>query len=140
MRISAYENHTISPPTYIKTNDFTYIYQQIVDTYGIPKYLEANPAVLTIVTFPFFFGMMFGDMGHGSVLFFIASTLVLGAESFRGLLPGPLLSARYLLLLMGIMAFYAGWIYNEFFAMTTNMFGSCYGMNKLESIEFQSAN
>lgn len=96
--------------------------------------------MLTIVTFPFFFGMMFGDMGHGSVLFFIASTLVLGAESFRGLLPGPLLSARYLLLLMGIMAFYAGWIYNEFFAMTTNMFGSCYGMNKLESIEFQSAN
>lgn len=65
------------PPTYIKTNEFTAIYQQIVDTYGVPKYLEANPAVLTIATFPFFFGMMFGDMGHGSVLFFTASVIVL---------------------------------------------------------------
>ena len=139
VRISAYENHTISPPTYVKTNKFTYIYQQIVDTYGIPKYLEANPAVLTIVTFPFFFGMMFGDMGHGSILFFIAATLVLGAESFKSIVPGQLLAARYLLLLMGIMAFYAGWIYNEFFAVTTNILGSCYSLNKLEAQEYQTA-
>lgn len=111
----------------------------IVDTYGVPRYLEANPAVLTIVTFPFFFGMMFGDMGHGSVLFFSASVLVLGAESFRGSIPQPLLSARYILFLMGLMAWYCGLIYNEFFATTTNMFGSCYEMNHLESVEFQTA-
>ena len=111
----------------------------IVDTYGVPKYLEANPAVLTIVTFPFFFGMMFGDMGHGSVLFLIASTLVLGAESFKGTLPPAVLSARYLLLLMGFMATYAGFVYNEYFAMTTNFFGSCYGMNRVESVEFMQA-
>lgn len=102
----------------------------------MPKYLEANPAVLTIVTFPFFFGMMFGDMGHGSILFFIAATLVLGNESFKGTIPQQLLSARYLLLLMGLMAFYCGFIYNEFFAMTTNLFGSCYKMNNFEAIEF----
>ena len=77
MRISGYEEHNIARPTYIKTNEFTGVYQQIIDTYGIPRYLEANPAVLTIVTFPFFFGMMFGDMGHGSILFFIAATIVL---------------------------------------------------------------
>ena len=37
------------------------------------------------------------------------------------------------------MAFYCGFIYNEFFAITTDMFGSCYEMNKFESVEFQSA-
>ena len=77
MRISVYENHQIALPTYIKINKFTGIYQTIVDTYGVPTYLEANPAVLSIATFPFFFGMMFGDMGHGSILFFIAAYLVL---------------------------------------------------------------
>jgi V-type H+-transporting ATPase subunit a len=49
----------------------------LVDTYGIPSYREANPALLTGVTFPFFFGMMFGDMGHGSILLVFASILVL---------------------------------------------------------------
>jgi V-type H+-transporting ATPase subunit a len=135
VRISGYDDHNISRPTFIKTNEFTGIYQQIIDTYGIPRYLEANPAVLTIVTFPFFFGMMFGDMGHGSILFFGASVLVLFANSFRGTLPNEVLGARYLLLLMGLMAFYCGFIYNEFFAVTTNFFGSCYGMNKPESVE-----
>lgn len=40
---------------------------------------------------------------------------------------------------MGLMAFYCGFIYNEFFAVTTNIFGSCYQMNKFEAIEFQTA-
>lgn len=95
--------------------------------------------MLTIATFPFFFGMMFGDMGHGSVLFIIAATLVFGNESFKGTVPAALLSARYLLLLMGIMATYAGFIYNEYFAITTNFFGSCYNMNHVESVEYMEA-
>jgi V-type H+-transporting ATPase subunit a len=96
--------------------------------------LEANPAVLTIATFPFFFGVMFGDMGHGSILLFAALALVFGNDSFKGTVPAPLLRARYLLLLMGIMATYCGFIYNEFFALTTNMFGSCYEINNFEPI------
>lgn len=92
--------------------------------------------MLTIVTFPFFFGMMFGDMGHGSVLTVMALTLVFGNNYFKGTIPAELLKARYLLLLMGIMAFYCGHIYNEFFAITTDIYGSCYEMNKFEAIEF----
>lgn len=105
-----------------------------MDTYGIPKYLEANPAVLTIATFPFFFGMMFGDMGHGSVLFFTAAVIVLFNESLKNVIPAPVMQARYLLMLMGLLAFYAGFIYNEFFAITTNLFGSCYKLNDAEPI------
>ena len=33
---------------------------------------------------------------------------------------------RYLILMMGIFAFFNGWIYNEYFAIPLNIFGSCY--------------
>lgn len=57
-----------SPPTYIQTNDFTGPFQEIVNTYGIPRYREVNPGFFTVVTFPFLFGVMFGDIGHASIL------------------------------------------------------------------------
>jgi V-type H+-transporting ATPase subunit a len=82
-KISAYDNHAIPRPTYFKINDFTYVLQNIVDTYGVPGYLEANPAQITIVTFPYFFGMMFGDMGHGSLFFLLGLILTLFNDSLK---------------------------------------------------------
>ena len=74
--------------------------------------------------------MMFGDMGHGSILFFIALILVLFAGVIRSPMTKGILSARYLLLLMGMMSTYGGFIYNEYFAIPLNIFGSCYDYNK----------
>ena len=36
--------------------------------YTVPKYKEINPSFFAIVFFPFMFGIMFGDIFHGSVL------------------------------------------------------------------------
>lgn len=58
-----------TPPTHFTTNKFTYGYQEFVNTYGIPRYQEANPALFTAATFPFLFGVMYGDIGHGLFLF-----------------------------------------------------------------------
>ena len=33
-----FENHTIKPPTYIKVNEFTAPFQEIVNTYGVPAF------------------------------------------------------------------------------------------------------
>merc|ERR1711966_569193 len=58
-----------TPPTHFTTNKFTFGYQEFVNTYGIPRYREANPALFTAATFPFLFGVMYGDIGHGLFLF-----------------------------------------------------------------------
>jgi len=42
--------------------------QELINTYGVPRYREANPAYFATIFFPFLFGVMFGDIGHGSML------------------------------------------------------------------------
>ena len=42
-----------NPPTLIITNEFTDAFQQVVNTYGIPRYQEINPGYFTIITFFF---------------------------------------------------------------------------------------
>jgi V-type H+-transporting ATPase subunit a len=46
------------PPPTLCTNKFTYGYQEFVNTY--PRYREANPALFSLPTFPFLFGVMYG--------------------------------------------------------------------------------
>jgi V-type H+-transporting ATPase subunit a len=70
------------PPTHFKTNKFTKSFQGIVDAYGMARYREVNPGVFTIVTFPFLFGMMFGDVGHGIMLFIFAVYLCIKEDTF----------------------------------------------------------
>lgn len=53
---------TEEPPTHFKLNKFTATFQDIVDAYGVPKYGEANPMPFSIITFPFLFAVMYGDI------------------------------------------------------------------------------
>jgi V-type H+-transporting ATPase subunit a len=105
-----------------------FAFHEIVVTYGTPNYKEVNPTTFNMVTFPFLFGIMFGDIGHGFLLFLFGAYLCLRNEeilkSNRAL--SPLLKARYLFLLMGFFATYCGFIYNDMMAMPLNLFGSCY--------------
>jgi len=114
-----------TPPTYIRTNEFTEPWQEVVSTYGIPKYQEANPALFTTVTFPFIFGMMYGDVGHGSLVFLAGLYLCWKAESFRYTQP-VLCRARYVVLSMGIFATFAGFLYNDMFSLGLQLFESGY--------------
>ena len=65
-----------SPPTHFATDKWTSCFQAIVDAYGVARYREANPTLLTIVTFPFLFAVMFGDVGHALLMLAGAGALV----------------------------------------------------------------
>ena len=92
---------------------------------GVPKYQEVNPALFTIVTFPFLFGMMFGDIGHGGLLFLVGCLLIWNADKLKNHETfGAAVPARYLLALMGFFACYTGWIYNDCASVSINAAGS----------------
>ena len=55
-------------------------WQSIVDAYGIARYREINPTIFTIVTFPFLFAVMFGDVGHGFLMLLLTVYLILNEK------------------------------------------------------------
>ena len=122
------KNDGTKPPTYLKLNDFTYPFQTIVSEYGVPRYREANPGLFTIITFPFMFGVMFGDIGHGGLILLLSIWLVLKKDEILKTMPDlkMLVKTRYFFLLCGFFAFFNGWIYDDFFAIPLGIFGSCY--------------
>lgn len=71
-----------APPTHFYSNKVTEVFQGTINTYGVPRYQEANPSVLSLVTFPFLFGVMFGDLGHGTLMLCIASFIVYNEKKF----------------------------------------------------------
>jgi len=44
-------------------------FQKLVDMYGTPSYAEVEPTAFFAIAFMAMFGLMFGDVGHGAVLF-----------------------------------------------------------------------
>merc|ERR1711871_208279 len=117
------------PPTHFDTNKFTSVFQGIVNTYGIPRYQEANPALFEVIMFPFLFGVMYGDIGHATVLLIAAIYLVKNEEELGkpGALPDLLqmvFGRRYLIVMMGAFSVYMGFLYNDLFSMNLPIFGT----------------
>eukprot|EP01111_Echinosteliopsis_oligospora_P019970 TRINITY_DN992_c0_g2_i2.p1 TRINITY_DN992_c0_g2~~TRINITY_DN992_c0_g2_i2.p1 ORF type:complete len:855 (-),score=239.34 TRINITY_DN992_c0_g2_i2:45-2609(-) len=118
------------PPTYFHTNKYTKAFQEIVNAYGMAHYREVNPAAISLITFPFLFGVMFADVGHGIFLlmfslFMILKEKQLMATKLNEIVQMPF-GGRYVLFLMSLYAIYIGFIYNELFSVSMDIFGSSY--------------
>lgn len=126
LEIEEIYHHGIPPPTYFRTNTFLEPFQEIVNTYGVPVYKEANPAVFTIISFPFLFGVMFGDLGHGGILFLVGIFLCLFNKRLEDTSIKQMVDVRYLILLLGFFSTFCGLIYNDFMSLPVEIWDSCY--------------
>ena len=129
-------DHRLTQPTFFKSSDFMDPFQTIVETFSTPRYKEMNPAVFTIATFPCFFGMMFGDIAHGSIILIFGLYLIASykriSESKRSILR-MVTPLRYLITLMGLFAVYSGAIYGELGSVNIPLFSSCYDLSSDET-------
>ena len=120
-------------PTYIKTNWFTSCFQDLTNSYGTPRYQEVNTSWLNIITFPFLFGIMFSDVGHGIFILAIGVLFVLFQKKLQGKQLNDIIlmlfDARWLLVIMGIFAMYGGLVFNEWFGFSIDFFGTAWDTN-----------
>ncbi|WWD18331.1 hypothetical protein CI109_102781 [Kwoniella shandongensis] len=117
-----------TPPTFHRTNKFTEGFQTLIDSYGIATYQEVNPGLYAVITFPFLFAVMFGDIGHGILMFMTAAAMIFWEKQIakNGVNENleTFFFGRYLIVLMGTFSIYTGCMYNDIFSKTLHLFQS----------------
>jgi V-type H+-transporting ATPase subunit a len=88
-----------------------------------------------VVTFPFLFAVMFGDYGHGSLILFAGTMMVLFNDYLQKTPLRSIQGQRYLFMMMGFFSCYNGLLYNEWFAIPYPWFNSCYETSPLPTPE-----
>jgi len=120
------------PPTYFRTDKYTEAFQNMINSYGMARYQEINPAVFTMITFPWQFGIMFGDVGHGIILTLFGIFMIYKEKEWEKKKISEMIemfyAGRYLIVLMGLFSIYQGFLYNEFFFITDE-FWFCMAIN-----------
>lgn len=98
------EEDEINPPTKLKNIKIFRPFETLIRMYGVPNSKEVDPTGLVAITAFFMFGFMFGDVGHGIVIFLLGLILAKKKLSL-----GPVLAAG------GISAIIFGVLYGSVF-------------------------
>jgi V/A-type H+/Na+-transporting ATPase subunit I len=102
-------------PTLMENRTGLGLYQPVTLEQGIPGKHEVDPTPLVSFVFPVFFGMMFGDVGHGLIL-----TLFMLLVRQRS--TGNMRQWANLFVVAGISAIVFGIVFGEFFELSFSSF------------------
>lgn len=119
-----------SPPTLMKNLPFIRSFETITLTQGPPKYSEVDPTPLIMFTFPIFYGIMFGDLGHGIILTLFGLLLYIRGNNF-------IKKWGIMLILAGLSASFVGWSIGEVFGFAIGEVIPGFGHPFLEIVERQ---
>lgn len=84
--LSTEESHSLTPPVKLKTCWLFKPFEMYVETYGLPRYKDINPSSYMGLIYCIIFGIMFGDVGQGIVLFATGITVWKLKKSVLGLI------------------------------------------------------
>ncbi|XP_026499484.2 V-type proton ATPase 116 kDa subunit a 1-like [Vanessa tameamea] len=137
------------PPTFHRTNKFTKGFQALINAYGDSSYRELNPGLYTIITFPFLFALMFGDVCHGIILLAFAGWMVSVEKenmdkTSKNEIWNIFFGGRYVILMMGLFTLYTGFLYNVFFSKSIVLvqpyWMNTYDLKTVESSQYITLN
>ncbi|MGZ4781981.1 MAG: V-type ATPase 116kDa subunit family protein [Oryzihumus sp.] len=103
------------PPTLLRRRrSSAQPFTTLVETYSVVPYADVDPTPFAAAAYVLMFGMMFGDVGEGSLLVLLALLARLGRPGVLARL-GP---ASSMLAALGVASVLAGAAYGEFFGPT----------------------
>jgi V/A-type H+-transporting ATPase subunit I len=100
-------------PVSLKNPGILRAFQQLVTTYGRPRYEEIDPTLFIAITFPILFGAMFGDVGHGFVLALLGG--LVASRKIRALRSMAALGT--VVAICGLSAMVFGFLYGSVFGL-----------------------
>lgn len=114
--VSGVKAGRVKVPVLLKHPSFFKPFEMLVSNYGLPEYKVIDPTFFFAITYLIMFGMMFGDVGHGTVLLLLGAWLGF-SRKWKG----------QSVALVGRLAFYCG-ISSVVFGF---LFGSVFGLEHL---------
>jgi vacuolar-type H+-ATPase subunit I/STV1 len=105
-----------APPTKQKNPRFLKSFQNLTTAFGTPNHREIDPTWFMAIGFPIIFGLMFGDIGHGLLLFGFA---LLGMIAKRkkvdaGEMINYFIQGSGLIAVIALVSVFFGVLYGEF--------------------------
>ena len=110
-------NSDIKPPTYLKSPPIIDKFQLIVKMRGVLSYYEIDPTILFAIFFSIMYGMMFGDVGQGIVLFILGLIFNRIKRPFLGMSYNALNKLGAILSTASIFSIIFGFLYGESFLL-----------------------
>jgi V/A-type H+-transporting ATPase subunit I len=108
----SYGDQDKNAPTYLENPSFLKPFESLTSTFGLPNYNELDPTIFLAITFPLFYGIMFGDVGHGAILALLGVILAYLGKNSSGIK-----NLGMIIVICGTLSIVFGFMYGDIFGL-----------------------